>query len=76
MKTTLNLDDRLWARLKQLASREGKTMSELLDAAIRWLLREDSARPTNLPELPSFDGGGTAVDVANRDELYRLLDGR
>jgi hypothetical protein len=76
MKTTLNLDDRLWARLKQLASQEGKTMSELLDGAIRQLLRERSSRPTELPELPSFDGGGAAVDVANRDELYRLLDGR
>lgn len=76
MKTTLNLDDRLWARLKQLASQEGKTMSELLDGAIRRLLRDSSSRPAELPELPGFDGGGAAVDVANRDDLYRLLDGR
>jgi hypothetical protein len=76
VKTTLNLDDRLWARLKQLASQEGKTMSELLDAAIRRLLRDSSSRPAQPPELPAFDSGGAAVDVANRDELYRLLDGR
>jgi hypothetical protein len=76
VKTTLNLDDRLWARLKQLASQEGKTMSELLDAAIRRLLRDSSSRPAPPSELPAFDSGGAAVDVANRDELYRLLDGR
>lgn len=76
MKTTLNLDDRLWARLKQLASQENKTMSELLDGAIRQLLRERASRPAELTDLPSFDGGGAAVDVANRDDLYRLLDGR
>ena len=24
----------------------------------------------------AFDGGGTTVDVANRDELYRTMEGR
>jgi hypothetical protein len=28
------------------------------------------------PPLPEWDGGGTSVDIANREELYRLLEGR
>jgi Arc/MetJ-type ribon-helix-helix transcriptional regulator len=76
MRTSINLDDRLRARLKQLASQERATMSDLVNDAIRQLLRERSPLPAELPELPSFDGGGAAVDIANGDELYRLLDGR
>ncbi|MBK8099090.1 MAG: ribbon-helix-helix protein, CopG family [Planctomycetes bacterium] len=68
MRTTLGLHPGLWARLVQLAADEGKTTSELVEAAIRDLLRRRRlAKP--LSPLPSFDGGGALVDVAERDEL-------
>lgn len=76
MKTTLNLDERLWTRLKAAAARQKTTMSSLVELAIRRLLHATTARPAKLPPLPSFDGGGTTVDVANRDELYRTMEGR
>lgn len=75
MKTTLNLNPRLWARLKQAAARRGKTMSELVEAAIRGFLRQRRNEKA-LPPLPSFDSGGALVDVADRDELYRRMEGR
>jgi hypothetical protein len=76
MKTTLNLDARLWARLKAAAATQGRTMSELVELAIRRLLQERRGAAHELPPLPTFDGGGTSVDLANRDELYRVLEGR
>lgn len=75
MKTTLNLDNRLWTRLKATAARRGTTMSALVEAAIRRYLQA----PTEVrepPPLPEWDGGGASVDIANREELYRLLEGR
>jgi Arc/MetJ family transcription regulator len=75
MKTTLNLDDALAARLKREAVRRGSTMSELVEAALRLLFRE-RRETKELPELPSFDGGGTLVDVADRSALYEAMEGR
>ena len=75
MKTTLNIDDRVMAQLKQEAARRGKTMSELVETALRQLLRA-RRKPVELPELPTFHGGGTLVDIDNRDALYDAMDGR
>lgn len=75
MKTTLVIDDAVMARLKRESARRGKTISELVESALRLFLRQ---RPTiaQLPPLPTFDGGGALVDVADRDELYRAMEGR
>lgn len=75
MKTTLQIDDRLAARLKREAARQGRTMSELVEAALRLLFRTPRA-PSELPELPSFDCGGATVDVADRTALYETMEGR
>jgi hypothetical protein len=47
MKTTLQIDDRVMARLRAEAARTGKTMSEIVETALRRLLqtREDVAEP-------------------------------
>ena len=75
MKTTLNIDDGVMARLKREAARSGRTMSELVETALRRLLQ---TRPeaADLPPLPTFDGGGALVDIADREALYRAMEGR
>ena len=75
MKTTLNIDDGVMARLKREAARSDRTMSELVETALRRLLR---SRPeaVDLPPLPSFDSGGALVDVADREALYQAMEGR
>lgn len=75
MKTTLNIDDSVMARLKREAARTGRTMSELVETALRNLLRKQPDRAP-LPPLPSFDSGGALVDIADRDALYRAMEGR
>ena len=74
MKTTLNIDDTVMARLKREAARSGRTMSELVETALRRLLSSAPEAPA-LPALPSFDGGRLLVDVADRDALYRAMEG-
>ena len=74
MKTTLNIDDVVMARLRREAARSGRTMSELVETALRRLLATQSDVAA-LPPLPSFDGGRALVDVSDRDALYRLMDG-
>ena len=73
MKTTLNIDDTVMAQLKRELARQKRTMSELVETALRTLFRAQK-EAKKLPPLPTFHGGEMFVDPANRDELYRILD--
>ncbi len=75
MKTTLVIDDRVMRRLKQEAARQGRTISELVEAALRLML-ERSKDSRKLPPLPVHDLGKMLVDVADREALYRAMEGR
>jgi hypothetical protein len=75
MKTTLNIDDTVMAELKREAARQGRTMSELVETALRLLLRSQRKRNT-IPALPKFRSGGMLVDIADRDALYQAMEGR
>jgi len=74
MKTTLNIPDTVMAELRREAARQGRTMSELVEAALRLLLQQRS-RPTDLPPLPSLCSGGHRVDIADREALYQAMEG-
>jgi Ribbon-helix-helix protein, copG family len=75
MKTTLVIDDTVLERLRQEAARQGRTISELVEAALRsFLERSPKRRP--LPPLPSFDSGGAFVDISDREALYQAMEGR
>ena len=63
--------DRLWARLKQLASQEGKTMSELLDGAIRQLLRDRSSRPADPVSSSTFEPAGIVVPCSSTSAVVQ-----
>jgi ABC-type phosphate transport system ATPase subunit len=75
MKTTLNIDDTVMAQLKREAARQKRTMSELVETALRTMFRRQR-RKESLPPLPTFHSGGQLVDVADRDALYDAMDGR
>lgn len=79
MKTSLNIDDSVMQRLREEAARRGTTMSALVEAGLRSVLAnsEGGVEATeHLPPLPSWNGGGFLVDISNRDELYRVMEGK
>ena len=73
MKTTLNLDDSVMRRLKQEAHRQGRTMTDLVETALRLFLKQ-TRQPQEAPPLPTFSGGRLRVDVEDRDALYRTME--
>jgi uncharacterized protein len=75
MKTTLQIDDKVMAQLKSEAARQGRTMSELVETALRNLFRAQK-RPVELRPLPVFHSGGAMVDPADREALYRVMEGK
>ncbi len=78
MKTTLNIDDTVMQRLREVAARRGRTMSELVEAGLRRVLAEPegSGEQAVLRPLPAWHSGGARVDVADRAALYKALDER
>jgi Ribbon-helix-helix protein, copG family len=75
MKTTLNIDATVMAQLKREAARQGRTMSELVETALRNLFRSQK-EASELPPLPVFRSGGAFVDIADRGALYQAMEGR
>ena len=75
MKTTLNIDASVMAKLKRESVRQGRTMSELVETALRSLFRARKSHE-ELPPLPSLKSGGHLVEIADRDALYQAMEGR
>lgn len=75
MKTTLVISDKVLGRLRQEAARRRCTISELVESALRQFLDRRNVPPP-LPPLPEFDSGGAYVDIADREALYRAMEGR
>ena len=75
MKTTLEIDDGLARQLREEASRRDTTVSALVEEGLRYILEPSLPdEQEDLLLLPTWDSGGALVDVANRVELYEVLD--
>jgi len=73
MRTTLDLPDPLYRRLKLKAAQEGKTLREVV---IR-LLEEELAHTSPGPRpLPQVQEAGRRIPVRTHAELWDLLEGR
>ncbi len=75
MKITLNINDSVMALLKREAARQGRTMSDLVESALRLMFRAQRRR-RELPAQPTFRSGCHLVDVSDRDALYQAMEGR
>ena len=73
MKTTLNISSAVMRQLKKEAARQGRTMSELVEAALRSLFKKQTVCQ-ELPPLPEFDSGGAKVNIDNREMLYEVME--
>ncbi|MBI3358799.1 MAG: hypothetical protein HY037_04335 [Nitrospirae bacterium] len=72
MKTTLNISPVVMKHLKAEAVQQGRTMSDLMEEALRRLLTRKRTAPVLSP-LPSFNLGVARVDISNRESLYDVM---
>lgn len=70
-RTTLILDPRLYADLKQRAAAEGRTLTDVVERALRLGIARVGQR-RGRRKLPSYDLGPFLVDPADRDALQGL----
>jgi hypothetical protein len=76
MRTTINLDDALLTEAKQVAARTGRSLTAVVEDALRQsLYRRDPASRQTI-ELPVFGEGGPqpGVDLDDSAALLDLMD--
>jgi ribbon-helix-helix CopG family protein len=76
MRTTIRLDDDLLSQAKQLAAATGRTLTAVIEDALRAQLAR-RADPRRRVKLPVFHGGGglqPGVDLDNNAALLELLE--
>lgn len=78
MRTTLNLDDDLMRRAKAEALRSGRTLTSLVEDALREALSRHSRPAAEAYRVRPYAGRGLApgVDLDDSAALLDLLDGR
>ena len=77
MKTTLNIDDSVMQRLRERPRGEGqrcRLWSRRASVAVLSDRVPGENQPEELPRLPSWHGGKDLVDIANREELYGVME--
>jgi len=72
VKIPLLIDDVVMRELEVRAARDGRTMSELAEAALRRLL-DERVDERELPPLPVMRAR-QLVEVSDRDALYRVME--
>jgi hypothetical protein len=78
MRTTVRLDEQLLSAAKEHASKTGRTLTALLEDALRaFLALETRPRSRRRTKLPTFSGGGLqpGVDLDNAADLLDLMEG-
>ena len=81
MKATVNLDDRLYRRVKIRAAEDGVTVTSIFETALSRYLTEAGGESAGEPrprfEFPVVDGSGglvAGVDLNNGAQLQELSD--
>jgi plasmid stability protein len=77
VRTTVTLDDGLYAQVKVRAAESGMTVGSVLEEAVRqYLVSAEQAGVFDLPPLPTFDSGGTlpGIDLDDMSSVHEVLD--
>jgi hypothetical protein len=72
-RTTLVLEASLYARLKKRAADEGRTLSDVVERALRLGLDPLSAGRRGRVALPSYELGPFLVDPARRESFGGIV---
>ena len=73
MRTTIRLDEELLAEAKSLAARTGRTLTKVIEDALRQSLAQRPADAAAAVRLPTFGGRGVRPGV-DLDDSAGLLD--
>ena len=76
MRTTIYLDDHLMTRVKETAAKTGRTMTAVIEDAVRQSLEQAPPRARKAVRLTTVGGKGLrkGVDLDDTASLYDLME--
>ncbi|HWJ98548.1 MAG TPA: ribbon-helix-helix protein, CopG family [Acidimicrobiales bacterium] len=76
MRTTITIDEQVYREAKAMAATSSRTVSELIEDAVRTALRAGERPSGELEPLPTFGHGGVhaGIDLAHRSSLTDAMD--
>lgn len=76
VRTTITIDEAVYREAKALAARSARSVSELIEDAVRAALRSVEVDGADVAPLPTFGRGGTlpGVDLGDRSSLLAAMD--
>lgn len=76
MRTTVTIDDQLYAQAKVRAAQAGGSVGSVIEEALRAFLSRADLPDAELPPLPVVDTRGTrpGVNLDDMSSVYELLD--
>lgn len=75
-RTTLILHERRLAELKRVAADRGQTISAVVDEFLAEGIRRAREPKRTKVAFPVFNMGEPRVNIADRDQLWDLMEGR
>jgi hypothetical protein len=78
VRTTIRLDDQLLAEAKSLAARTGRTLTRVIEDALRQSLAQRPGDAGGPVRLPTFGGRGLrpGVDLDDSADLLDVMESR
>ncbi|MBI4863210.1 MAG: hypothetical protein HY815_23525 [Candidatus Riflebacteria bacterium] len=74
-RTTINLDEAVFLRVKELARRKGKSLARTIEDLLRLAL-SPGTHARVCPPVHRGNGPLPGVDIADRERLYDLMEHR
>ena len=76
MRTTIYIDDHLMKRVKEVAARTGKTMTAVIEDALRQSLERKHVRERKLVRLTTVGGKGPrkGVDLDDSASILEFME--
>ena len=77
MRTTIILPDPIYERAKHIAREKGSSLSTFISEAIETFISRESVNKSSGKSkyrLKTFDMGNPAIDISNREEIYKIFE--
>lgn len=76
MRTTIRIDDTLFRDAEATAARTGRTVSQVIEDAVREALQRSDRSPEDVAPLPTFGGTGVlpGVDLTSNAGVHEPME--